>query len=190
MQSFILQNSLKSALKVPHGVLYEGSGRRTMAALKSVIDSSEPAKIIAVGDITTCNLIESGILPDICIVDHLTCRAAVSDEVVRRIRHPAFTEISVDNPAGSITLELVTCMADAMRSGGHTRIFVRGEEDLAVMPAVVLAPPSSIVIYGQPSSGCVLISVTPEKKREIQKLLNQMEYTSDDDTLWRMLNED
>lgn len=190
MQAFILPSLLKSALKVPHGVLYEGSGRKTMDALKGVMKLSKPAKIIAVGDITTCNLIESAILPDICIVDHMTCREAVPEGVLKCIQHPAFIEISVKNPAGSITLELVTCMADALRSKDRTRIFVHGEEDLAVMPAVVLAPPSSIVIYGQPSSGCVLIRVTPEKRKEMQKLLIQMEYDSGDDTLWRMLNED
>jgi uncharacterized protein (UPF0218 family) len=190
VQAFILPDHLKSALKVPHGVLYEGSGHKTMDALKDVMELNKPAKIISVGDITTCNLIESGILPDICIVDHLTCRVAVSDGVLKRIQHPAFAEISVENPAGSITLELVTSMEKAMRSGDRTRIFVHGEEDLAVMPAVVLAPASSIVIYGQPSSGCVLIRVTPEKRTEIQELLRQMEYDSDDDTLWRMLNED
>ncbi|HIE31501.1 MAG TPA: DUF359 domain-containing protein [Methanosarcinales archaeon] len=190
MQAFILPDHLKSALKVPHGVLYEGSGYKTMAALKIALDLDKSAKIISVGDITTCNLIESGILPDICIVDHLTCRASVSEGVLKRVQHPAFTEISVENPAGSITLELVTCITKALRSGEHTRIFVQGEEDLAVMPAVMLAPLSSIVIYGQPASGCVLIKVTPEKRKEIKELLGQMEYDADGDTLWRMLDED
>jgi len=158
-----------------------------MELLKSAPDMKDPAKVVSVGDIITCNLIEAGILPDICIVDHLTCRSAVSDEVIKRIRHPAYLEVSVENPAGSITLELVTCIEKALRSGNRIRILVRGEEDLAVMPAVVLAPRSSIVIYGQPSSGCVLIKVTDEKKKEIRELLKQMEYADDDKALRRMV---
>jgi len=55
------------------------------------------------------------------------------------------------------------------------------------MPAVVLAPLSSIVIYGQPSSGCVLIKVTSEKKKEIRELLKQMEDANDGKSLRRML---
>jgi len=158
-----------------------------MDLLKSAPDWGSPSKIISVGDITTCNLIESGILPDICIVDHLTCREAVSDEVKKRIRHPAYHEVSVKNPAGTITPELVTAIKDAMRCEHPIRIFVLGEEDLAVMPAVVLAPLSSIVIYGQPSSGCVLIRVTREKKKEMRELLKQMEDTNDGKSLWRLL---
>ncbi len=74
-----------------------------------------------------------------------------------------------------------------MRCEHPIRIFVLGEEDLAVMPAVVLAPLSSIVIYGQPSSGCVLIRVTREKKKEMRELLKQMEDTNDGKSLWRLL---
>jgi uncharacterized protein (UPF0218 family) len=148
-----------------------------MDLLKSAPDWGSPAKIISVGDITTCNLIESGILPDICIVDHLTCRAEVSDEVKKRIRHPAYHEVTVKNPAGTITPDLVTAITDAMKCKRPIRIFV----------AVVLAPLSSIVIYGQPSSGCVLIKVTSEKKKEIRELLNQMEDDNDGKSLRRML---
>jgi len=185
--ALLLSDRLKSKLKVPHGTLYAGSGRKTMDMLKSAPDWGSPEKIISVGDITTCNLIESGILPDICIVDHLTCRAEVSDEVKNRIRHPAYHEVTVKNPAGTITPDLVTAITDAMKCEQPIRIFVQGEEDLAVMPAVVLAPLSSIVIYGQPSSGCVLIKVTSEKKKEIRELLKQMEDANDGKSLRRML---
>ncbi len=183
----LLSDRLKSKLKVPYGVLYAGSGQKTMDMLKSAPDWGSPAKIISVGDITTYNLIESGVLPDICIVDHLTCRAAVSGEVKKRIRHPTYHEVSVTNPAGTITSDLVTAIEDAMQCERPIRIFVHGEEDLAVMPAVVLAPLSSIVIYGQPSSGCVLIKVTSDKKKEIRELLKQMEDANDGKALRRML---
>ncbi|PXF57878.1 MAG: DUF359 domain-containing protein [Candidatus Methanogaster sp.] len=158
-----------------------------MDLLKSAPDWGNPAKIISVGDVTTCNLIESGILPDICIVDHLTCRAEVSDEVKNCIQHPAYHEVTIKNPAGTITTDLVTAITDAMTCERLIRIFVQGEEDLAVIPAVMLAPLSSIVIYGQPSSGCVLIKVTSEKKKEIRELLKQMEYANDGKSLWRLL---
>ncbi len=181
MQALILPDHLKSRLKVPHGTLYAGCGREAITSLKAQLGAEKTAMVIAVGDITTCNLIESGVLPDICIVDHLTCRTAVSDEVVKCIHNPdhGYVEVAVKNPAGTITLDLVACIKDAVQSEekDRTLIFVHGEEDLAVMPAVVLAPLSSIVIYGQPSSGCVLINVTREKKKEIRELLKEMKQT-------------
>jgi len=184
VQALILPDHLKSRLKVPHGTLCAGCGREAIESLKAQLGAEKPAMVIAVGDITTCNLIESGVLPDICIVDHLTCRTAVSDEVVKCIHNPChgYVEVAVKNPAGMITLDLVACIKDAVHAvqsegEGRMLIFVHGEEDLAVMPAVVLAPPSSIVIYGQPSSGCVLINVTREKKKEIRELLKEMKQT-------------
>jgi len=188
VKSLILPDHLKSKLKVPHGILYEGCGHETMRLLKNELNSNNPTRIISVGDITTYTLIEADILPDICIVDHLTCRARISDDVLKRIHHPVYLEVSVENPAGSITSDLILCIKKAVRSGNPTLIFVQGEEDLAVMPAVIFAPTSSIVIYGQPSSGCVLINVTSEKKKEILELLKQMEDFDDD--IRRILNED
>jgi len=184
VQALILPDHLKSRLKIPHGTLYAGCGREAIESLKTQLGAEKPARVIAVGDITTCNLIKSGVLPDICIVDHLTCRTAVSGEVVKCIHDPdhGYVEVAVENPAGTITLGLVACIRNAVHAAqseekGRTLIFVHGEEDLAVMPAVVLAPLSSIVIYGQPSSGCVLINVTREKKKEIRELLKEMKQT-------------
>ncbi len=36
---------------------------------------------------------------------------------------------------------------------------VDGEEDLAVLPCVLTAPPESVVLYGQPGEGVVLCEV-------------------------------
>jgi hypothetical protein len=56
-----------------------------------------------------------------------------------------------------------------------SRIVVNGEEDLLVIPAVLLAKNGSAVVYGQPGRGMVLIKVTEKKKDIIQKLLDEME---------------
>ena len=49
------------------------------------------------------------------------------------------------------------------------------------MGAVVYAPIGSIVIYGQPKEGVVLIKVTPETKLRFAEMLRNMEVVYDGD---------
>ena len=58
---------------------------------------------------------------------------------------------------------------------GDVRIMVNGEEDLLVLPVCVYAPENSVVMYGQPNQGLVIVKVTPEIRNKAQKLLDLME---------------
>jgi len=46
---------------------------------------------------------------------------------------------------------------------------------LAVMPAVLHGDENTVVLYGQPNKGVVIIEVTEQKKKEISDYLNEME---------------
>ena len=61
-----------------------------------------------------------------------------------------------------------------MDSDKPIQILVKGEEDLAALPAIAMAPLSSVIIYGLPDKGAVLVRVTESKKKEIQSLLDRM----------------
>jgi uncharacterized protein (UPF0218 family) len=54
---------------------------------------------------------------------------------------------------------------------------VDGEEDLLTLVAIMVAPAGSIIAYGQPATGIVLVRVTPNKKNEIKALIDQMKKT-------------
>lgn len=127
-----------------------------------------PTRLIAVGDITTAELLAAGIKPDIVIVDFKVMRSPASDDIRRAIdSHPARV-LWVRNPAGTITPEL----RDALETASPpAKIIVDGEEDLAVLPAALAAPVGSVVAYGQPNEGLVLVIVTEQKKREFRGLL-------------------
>jgi hypothetical protein len=56
----------------------------------------------------------------------------------------------------------------------RTRIIVNGEEDLAVIPAVIEAPLGTAIVYGQPSEGMVIIVTTREKKEKAKRLLREI----------------
>ncbi|MBM3212057.1 DUF359 domain-containing protein, partial [Candidatus Poribacteria bacterium] len=50
---------------------------------------------------------------------------------------------------------------------------VIGEEDLAGVPAILLSPLGTVVLYGQPQQGIVVVEVSEEKKRQLLQLLDR-----------------
>ena len=122
----------------------------------------------------TYNLLSAGLVPDISFVDDRTKRNPASDMVMKGTRHAHFKTITVENPPGIITEELLQEIQKAMGSNKPVQIFVKGEEDLAALPAIAMAPISSVIIYGLPDKGAVLVRVTENKKKEIQSLLDRM----------------
>ena len=169
-EQIVLPEQIRPKLRDPFGVLYTGSGKDTIE--KIAPDITNPTKLISVGDVTTFHLLESNIVPDVCIVDDRTKRQPASNQVVSGIKHAEYKEVSVDNPPGVITEELINVIEEAIGSDQKIRIFVRGEEDLAALPSILMAPINSFVLYGQPNEGVVVVKVTHSKKDEIQRLLS------------------
>jgi len=163
---------LRDELRKLHGDLYRGDGTET--AKKIIRDLKNPAKIITVGDIVTFNLLNAGVVPNVSFVDDRTKRSPASNEIMHGTKHPRFKTIDVENPPGMITEELLREVSKAMDSDTPIRIFVKGEEDLAALPAIAMAPLSSVIIYGLPDVGAVSVKVTDKKKKEIQSLLDRM----------------
>ena len=85
------------------------------------------------------------------------------------------TNLSCENPAAEITDQSIEIIKKAFNSPTPVRITVSGEEDLLVIPVCIHAPKNSIVMYGQPNEGLVLVNVTPEIRNKTQKLLDSME---------------
>jgi len=75
-------------------------------------------------------------------------------------------DITVENPAGSITLELIQALKK------NRLIFVNGEEDLAAVALMLLLPLNSKIYYGQPNQGLIEMVVTEEKKDQFLQILN------------------
>ncbi|MEM2990451.1 MAG: DUF359 domain-containing protein [Halobacteria archaeon] len=170
-----LPQSLRKRLKKPLGKLY--SGDNCMEKLKGDIEKIEKCKqkIITVGDIVTYSAIKAGIMPDVAIVDEKTLRTRVSEEVIEDTKQVFSKTARAVNPAGTITPELIASIEEALNSKHPVRIFIEGEEDLATLPAIALAPLSSVIIYGQPSEGIVAVKVTDSKKKLARALMEKME---------------
>jgi uncharacterized protein (UPF0218 family) len=53
-------------------------------------------------------------------------------------------------------------------------IIVEGEEDLLALPCIVESPSNSLVLYGQPSKGLVVVDTNTKVQNEASLILSRM----------------
>jgi uncharacterized protein (UPF0218 family) len=161
-----LPDNLRDKLKRPLGVLVKDSDVTRENVLNKIPAGSF---VISVGDATTEKLINYGIIPSLQIVD------GVEKRVKRDLPSgDVTTTLSCDNPPAEITIQSVKTIKKAFQSPTPVRIAVTGEEDLLVLPVVVYAPAKSVVLYGQPNEGLVIISINEEIRNIAQSVMDSM----------------
>ncbi|VVB71739.1 Uncharacterised protein [uncultured archaeon] len=172
MRLLLLPDELRSILKNPLGRLCKGDGLECVMAMKKELSSAK--KVAAVGDMTVFYLLKASIVPDLAVVDNKTKRMPIPDHVVANLDHDSLKTIEVKNPAATLTKELMERIREILSGHERVKIIVDGEEDLATLPAILYAPPGSVVVYGQPNEGSVLVEVTPEKKKQVEEFMKMM----------------
>lgn len=165
----ILQKELRKKFKEPLGELY--------TSLDDIKDSlSQYDYIISVGDVTTNNLIESQIFPNLGIIDNKIQRG----DSTKEIKYNAII-LDAKNPAGTITDNLWETIKEAISSIKNSEtnylIVVKGEEDLAVLPCIIMAPKNTVIMYGQPNEGLVVLNAETVKEKA-EKLINEFKETN------------
>jgi hypothetical protein len=172
LKLLLLPGGLRSKLKDPLGDLCKGDGLECVQAMDS--DLKAAIKLIAVGDMTAFYLLKASIVPDVVIVDNKTKRMPIPDHVVKSLDHDSYKTVEVKNPPATLTKELMDMIRESLQEADRIKIVVDGEEDLATLPAILYAPLGSVVVYGQPNEGSVMVKVTTEKKKHIEELMKQM----------------
>ena len=146
-----LNKDIIMELKKPLGKLYPN--------FEDAIDEIKSSKfLISVGDATFANLIEHEIYPNLAIIDNLVQRQNYDHDVIH-------TEniLKAKHPAGYITDDLWETIGKALDLCGNGECYVidvAGEEDLAVLPCVLMASEDTTILYGQPNEGLVVLKVS------------------------------
>jgi len=162
-----LSDDLHDQLKNPLGNLISDNDPNKENIIKKI---SNESIIITVGDRTTENLLQLGLKPHVQIVDGLekrSKRVVPTDDKTN-------TKLFCKNPPGEITTESMKVIQEAFSTEPPVRILVDGEEDLLVIPVCIYAPENAVVMYGQPNEGLVIVTVTPEIRAKVQKILDTM----------------
>ena len=159
---FRLDENLIGEFKAPLGKLYVNF-EDAIPMIK------EASFLISVGDQTTKNLVDNDLIPNLGIIDNRIQRKDHNYDIIR-------TEniLNAENPAGTITENLWETIDEAisltLEDDENRIIVVKGEEDLAVLPCLLIAPEDAVILYGQPNEGLVFVNVF-EGKGKAERLM-------------------
>ena len=165
---FVLPDDLRDTLKEPLGMLVDE---------QKLLELLQDTKlIVSVGDLVTYTLLKNGINPTICIVDYILERKEYSLEMKEKIKEYCGKHTKIKNPPGAITDELWHEIGFCYKNLKKEPfcIEIDGEEDLAALPAIYLAPSDVTVIYGMPNKGVVIVDPTTALKQKVKEILNRM----------------
>ena len=159
-------------MKQPLGELIAGTPADCNRILNEIVTREKPTRLILVGDTVSRNAIQMQMRADVIIVDNMEKR-----EKAAQFDYSAGHIFRTQNRAGTVESGAWQSIDEALRLGNSV-VLVDGEEDLLALPAVLSSPDKSLVVYGQPGVGIVLVRVNAEKKKDVAELVGQMEKKS------------
>ena len=162
-----LPENLRNKLKIPLGRLIKNNDPEKVQIIKQIYTENI---VITIGDATSEMLIKLGLIPFLQIVDGKEKR----HERELPVDSSVVTNLHCVNPAGELTQQSIDTIKKSFNSKPPIRILVDGEEDLMVLPACLFSPENSVVMYGQPNEGLVIIHITPEIRAKVQRILDAM----------------
>lgn len=172
---FNLPEELRPALKKPFGKVI-----KKLRPNNLTIQQFSHSFTIAVGDIAAINLYRLGIQADISIIDYKTMRHGLTEDDQKELSklQSISTIMRAVNQPGTIERRAVGVLKKALSNLLETKykqvVLIEGEEDLMTIPAILLSPLETFVLYGQPEKGIVVVKVTEKKKKEASSILSKM----------------
>ena len=163
-------------LKEPFGDLIPDKNI-SRSRLNSILKNAK--KIISVGDATTERLISFDIIPNVSVIDGKERRIKrafkdISSIKGNQIEKNMFKELRCSNQPGTISKKAVDVLEDALSMSSHVRIIVEGEEDLLALPLFLILPQGSILMYGQPFEGLVVVKINSKVRKKAKDLMDRI----------------
>ena len=139
---------------------------KPLGPIVSAASHKKTAIVAVVGDFALSKFIEKDWVYTIGVYDKKTKREPFESKQLKDIK----PDIKIDNPAGLISLQSLTKLSK-LDFYEKKHVLVNGEEDLITVSLILTMPLNSLIYYGQPEEGMVLLKVTTELKEKISKLL-------------------
>jgi cytidyltransferase-like protein len=157
-KNLILPENLRAELQKPWGKI-----------INKIPTGLNGSKTVVVGDATAQMFNQKKVGQFLSIVDFLIKREIKFHELPE-LGFNNETIQKVKNPHGEITAELFKAISLAFGGLDKTVILIDGEDDLAVLPVLLIAPLGFTIYYGQPNEGLVQVFVTEENKEKAYQL--------------------
>lgn len=175
-RTLILPEEMREELKRPLGLLIEGDPNETVRKLEEIYSFMKPPMLASVGDFVSRNLLAHCLEPDIIVFDGRIMRRDVEP-----IEPKGRFEIRTRNRPGMIEEGAWEALGKAVKLKRRVAVLVEGEEDLLVIPLISLMPLGSMIVYGQPNVGVVMIEVDRKMKEWAEGFIARMGRSGDED---------
>lgn len=178
-QEHFLPKSLIPALRMPLGRSFRSvddflfTKTRSTAILATRLGDS---MWITVGDVVTYEFQKRGLSPTFSVIDKKTLRKALNESYLQKIVNKDC--LYAPNKKGTISVKAVKVIQSIIgleHKRAIKQLIINGEEDLLVLPVVLLSPLGTRVIYGMRDRGIVVIEVTEKIKEKVYNLLKSFD---------------
>ena len=156
MKTLYLPEQLRSELKKVWGVSIFGKEADVLRNYQNIVKQKDFKKIITVGDYCSAKLFSH-----VKIFDGKVER----QKVEKTLAHI----LTCDNAAGTIQAGVWQVLQTAISK--NQNVFVNGEEDMLVIPVVLLSENGFAVVYGFPQKGICVIEVSDKIKKSFEDLM-------------------
>lgn len=177
-ETIYLPEKLKEKLRKPLGKVFAGSDSKILKTgenLVHYIRKYQPRILISVGDIVSYSLIKNNLVPSITVVDFYSKKKAIGSEIKKFINHNF--HFQVINQPSTLSKNSVKTIQKAVKEfltkKRLQKIFVEGEEDLLVLPAIIFSPLKCLIVYGHWHYGVIVVEVNEKMKKKAIKLLKR-----------------
>jgi cytidyltransferase-like protein len=160
-KNLVLPENLRFALQKPWGQI-----------INEIPNDLDASKVVVVGDATAQKFNTKNIGQFLSIIDFLINREVKFSQ----LSEMGFADqqiLQVKNPAGAIAPELFQAIQSAFENKVPAIIKIDGEDDLAVLSVLLIAPLGFSIFYGQPNEGLVNVPVTEENKEKAYQLASK-----------------
>jgi len=159
---------VKKILRKPLGQLISGDPDEVARKVKEIIEEENPLMVVAVGDYTSEKLRSMGAWVNLYVVDGRVERRPFKIFDVKGLK-----VVRCVNEPGTLNPDSVSKLHKLLtgkRSRGSVLV-VEGEEDLLTLAAIISAPEGSMIVYGQPGAGNVIVRVRREVKEKAVEII-------------------
>ncbi|RLG19295.1 hypothetical protein DRN67_03070 [Candidatus Micrarchaeota archaeon] len=161
-----LTDELREEVREPFGEVFD---------LSTVIErvKSKTGMLVSVGDECSIGFLKAGIRPEVMVYDFKIKRKEIDEESKRLLESIEGKKSTVPNEPSTIDPLMEAAVKRGLR-GKTNKIFVEGEEDMAALVALMHAADGTLIAYGQPDEGIVLIESNEKMRNKARAVYRKM----------------
>lgn len=163
-KTLLLPPSLRDSLSHPFGELFSGDIPQKYL--------QDPEKIVTIGDLVTKRFNQMHVGQRVSLIDFSIERKKQFSSIKELGFSGEEQVLALTNPAGQVSSSVWKTLREVFaQKEGRSVVVVEGEEDLLVIPCVLLIPLGYKIFYGQPRSGVIYLEVTEQIKKRLYQIL-------------------